>query len=390
MGGDWQIAEWERGWSSSDGWVCADCVGDEHLAAAVRSAQQPDVGCDFCRADTAAPFDVLMETFVTQIRTEYATVDDEGVWYTKEDGYVTLGAPPLEADDLVGMFEQELGGVPVLEAVLDKMHDRRWVPRDFALLRRNEALTIGWQGFCTYVRTSGRYFLPDDDEDDAHPDHITPAASLRHIAHLARQLLSTELPAGTRWWRAQQNPDQATGWGAARLGTAPHAMAPDNRMSAAGIAMFYGAADLETARQEVAAHSDTKWITVAAFEMSRPCTVIDFTKLPAVPSIFDPRPFRMRREIMFLKDFVEDLIAPVNLRDDALGYVPTQFLTEYLLRELRAEGLLYPSAQTRRPAAVLKVPNERCVDAAPLPGAPEAARLHLMLAPDTQQTLPAR
>ena len=27
MGGDWQIAEWERGWSSSDGWVCADCVG---------------------------------------------------------------------------------------------------------------------------------------------------------------------------------------------------------------------------------------------------------------------------------------------------------------------------------------------------------------------------
>lgn len=87
---------------------------------------------------------------------------------------------------------------------------------------------------------------------------------------------------------------------------------------------------------------------------------------------------------------MEDLIGPVNLRHDALGYVPTPFLTEYLLRELRAVGLLYPSAQTRRTAAVLKVPNERCVDFAPLPGTPGADRLHLVLSADTRQTLPAR
>jgi len=95
----------------------------------------------------------------------------------------------------------------------------------------------------------------------------------------------------------------------------------------------------------------------------------------------------MRREIMFLWEFVKDLTAPVHLGDDPLGYVPTQFLTEYLLRELRAVDLLYPSAQTGCAAAVLRVPNERCVDTAPHPG---SARLHLVLSPATQQTLPAR
>jgi hypothetical protein len=59
-------------------------------------------------------------------------------------------------------------------------------------------------------------------------------------------------------------------------------------MSPAGIPMFYGATDPDTAFAETAAHSDRPGATAGAFMTSRPCLVVDFTRLLAVPSTFDP------------------------------------------------------------------------------------------------------
>jgi RES domain. len=56
-------------------------------------------------------------------------------------------------------------------------------------------------------------------------------------------------------------------------------------MSPAGIPLFYGASSPRTAVQEVTRHATdaTPLITYAAFETTRPCTVVDFTRL--IPSL---------------------------------------------------------------------------------------------------------
>lgn len=144
-------------------------------------------------------------------------------------------------------------------------------------------------------------------------------------------------------------------------------------MSPAGIPMFYGAADVDTAIKETAAHTDRPYVTAAAFATDRPCTVVDFTDLPPVPSMFDPDRGHARRPLLFLHEFVKQLSKPTrSSAHDQIDYVPTQIVTEYLLRIFGngklVIGLAYPSTLTKTPCVVLDVPNERCVDPTGFPG----------------------
>ena len=159
---------------------------------------------------------------------------------------------------------------------------------------------------------------------------------------------------------------------AGRLGTAPREYAKQsNRMSPAGIPMFYGAADVDTAITEVTVHSNPEHdhVTVGRFSLTRDISVIDFTKLPVVPSLFDSRLGSFRREIAFMHEFVKTLGSPVSTNDEAIEYVPTQVLTEFFLRVFRStngreiSGIIYPSvARTNGLSFVLDIANDHCLD----------------------------
>lgn len=84
----------EQGWSFTDEHVCAGCV-DDALEPAIRRAADDDEACDFCGRTPAAPLDVLLEAFVSGLRNEYGTADDEAVYW---DGgkAVTRGGGPRE------------------------------------------------------------------------------------------------------------------------------------------------------------------------------------------------------------------------------------------------------------------------------------------------------
>ena len=72
------------------------------------------------------------------------------------------------------------------------------------------------------------------------------------------------------------------------MAEAPDSAAISNRMSAAGISMFYAAFDMATARAEVSANISTgeHILTGAEWTNTRELNVLDLTKLPAVPSIY--------------------------------------------------------------------------------------------------------
>lgn len=178
------------------------------------------------------------------------------------------------------------------------------------------------------------------------------------------------LPAGFRLRRARSHQEAAGFLSASVLGAALRGCATQvNRMNPAGIPMFYGAEDAMTAVREARIHTSHNWITVAAFDTSEPCTVINFTILPPMPLMFDLDQGHLRRPLIFLHSFVEELSKPAREMYEQIDYVPTQVVTEYLLRIFGqgqlVTGLLYKSSLTGRVSAVLDIPNDRCVGQEP-------------------------
>jgi hypothetical protein len=226
--------------------------------------------------------------------------------------------------------------------------------------------------------------------------------------------LITTLPAGTVTYRARGHAryEDSHGWGAAQLGTnLPKNAASSSRMSPAGIPLFYGADDVETALAEVARADDREFFTVGTFVTTEPVTVIDLTHVPPVPSIFDPELGGCQGQLRFLNELVDELRQPIDTARSNLDYVPTQVFCEYFLhvfdpeeyflrvfglkaeadaeadREADAEldpkakvrGLVWTSAAAAGGGGclALDVPQEDCVDVAD----GTAGRLQLHLVP---------
>jgi hypothetical protein len=231
------------------------------------------------------------------------------------------------------------------------------------------------------------WLLDSDDEEADFTGEVPPARILAEVGKLIDQLgVLRTLPVGSGFWRARlHDPSEQVRSGDA-LGTAPRAAATQaNRMSPAGIPMFYGASDADTAIREVsmnARHEEKKkQVTLGRFLTSKACAVVDFTTLPPIPSIFDPELGESRRFLVFLHRFRDDLCKPLGDRVPEIEYVPTQIVTEYLLRvfghETGVEGLLYSSALDDKVCVVFDVPNDRCVEQ--VPGQEDDQRLGLVL-----------
>jgi hypothetical protein len=152
-------------------------------------------------------------------------------------------------------------------------------------------------------------------------------------------------------------------------------------MSPAGIPMFYGSFDNETALLETRTNtSESCTASIATFELMHPMQVLDLTQVGKVPSIFDPAFSQIQRETRrFLRQFIEEVSKSVK-KDliERVEYVPTQVFTEFIRHifdpsnGMPVMGIVYPSAVSRGKAScVLFLENEHCCDAmsaAPIAG----------------------
>jgi hypothetical protein len=161
---------------------------------------------------------------------------------------------------------------------------------------------------------------------------------------------------------------------AKKMGTVPVKKAKySNRMSPAGIPMFYGSFQPDTAFKEIVGISRKKRgkiVSVATFKTLEKLRVLDLCNLPEVPSLFDPNGRHLRSSLIFMRDFKEEFRKPIrkNMLEN-IEYVPTQVFTEYIRHKYTdiegnpIEGIIYPSS--RNPggiSCVLFVLNEQCVD----------------------------
>jgi hypothetical protein len=370
---------WERGWESIGKSICPDCLENPALKELAADNLDEDE-CDYCGREgenVAVDTDVVMTRIGESFHSEYRDPVHELPYDSGEGGYQ---GDWFHTYDLLDRLGEEIGVQEFVDDMIQAFGLQGWCERDYFTLRADQALSFSWQRFGKLVKEDSRYLFLERREDDEYREQheVEPADMLRKLGELVVETdLIRELEPGTRIYRARDHGLGVAYDRAVDLGTAPREAAFANRMSPAGIPLFYGAFDADTAVREAWAGPapDHELVSVGRFANSAPLRVIDLASLPPIPSIFDEDLRHLRPPLWFLFEFSGRISAPVRTaaRSEAemVEYVPTQIVSEYLRTtfardygEAAVHGLLYRSAAHEGGiCCALFIAREDCVDA---------------------------
>jgi hypothetical protein len=274
-----------------------------------------------------------------------------------------MASIPLEIN------HDELGDI-VAESV--DIVEPEWCEKSPYSLRPEQTLYHGWQSFAKFIKHSCRYFFMESalrPHDESQHDEMDPVQILNLLGKLSKELdLFTRISSSENIYRVRIVKNDEIVRTASKLGTPPVEKATQaNRMSPAGIPMFYGAFDQQTAFQETFAEEDKLEYKAVygVWNTAHDLTVLNLTRLPYCPSLFDGENNHQRPIIKFLHQFVEDFTKKIHSTDAKIEYIPTQVVTEYFRHAFnldggKIDGIMYPSSKTGRPALVLFIDNKDC------------------------------
>lgn len=377
----------ERGYGESQDYICPACITDHFLCEWIASHVE-SVFCSFCGARSDSPIAASFEAFTGVVLAglgfDWNDPNNEGIRYiTREGGWQ---APLSATEDVLydaGLSEND----DVIAALGELIESDAWVEREFYRGTDSQRLAWGWNSFKAFTKNHTRYFFlqaQDERYDELTPSQVLAAVSNTIATKLDGKGLIRTIAAVTNLFRIRVDDKPQTA--ATEIGTPkPEHARQSNRMSPAGIPMFYGAFDKDTAYAEAfdpVAHSG-KVLTIGTFRALRELLVLDLADLPPVPSVFDIDHQDLIHPLRFLHEFADDISQPIT-RDgrEHIEYVPTQIVTEYFRRVFRTpdvrqlDGIIYRSA--KRPAQrafVLFCENAQCIDAGDEPSAEALLRL---------------
>lgn len=352
------MEEQAQGFYSMKTRVCANCIDEDALREFILQEGETGEPCSYCDAseqnEATVEFNDFVKKILTGIRSEWGNPSDEGVGW--EQGWV--GDVQDTYDVLTENLEIEFANQSLFNDVVFSLRDNEWCRKNFYELPLHKALLYGWEEFTNVVKYVSRYvFLNRNDSSSEYrgSEEIPPSDFLYTFGEvLSRCNLLSDLATGTPLYRLRTHSKNETLNSAAELGAPPNTVAViSNRMSAAGIAAFYGAFKVETAIAETcSAVTEPTSATVGHFKTIRNLCVADFTKLPEIPSVFVPNSHLMRHSVLFLRDFLRDFTAPIEKDGrEHIEYVPTQIVAEYLRFIYRApdgrpiDGIIYESSR---------------------------------------------
>lgn len=244
-----------------------------------------------------------------------------------------------------------------------------WLPRDRTHGSHVEQLTHSWETFKHLVKHEMRFFFAKKTTGAGEPGDMTAEQLLQAVSDVGQntpEVWPVRCPSPIFRARMAASQTQAAQWlRASDLGSPPPARAAANRMSPAGISIFYGATDRTTAIAEAGSHSPHRFVVTGEFTPTRETRLIDLTNLPDLPSCFDAARHREYFGLHFLQRFVHDVTLPVELDGrEHIDYVPTQVFTEYLRYAFPTEvdGLMFPSTQGPGHNIVMFFGPDRCSD----------------------------
>ncbi len=346
--------EQDRGWNPPQKFACQVCVGDVYLRKLIRQ-NLTSRQCDYCQSKSrkSAPVQVIMAAVSTGLLKSVNTYEHAGCPYSSEDTEIQMYQTIEVLEPLLLKCNFNL-----LEDIANAFHNDQWVVAADGMWmssHEHEELTWAWEQFVRVVKYETRFHFGIASTRSERPWSSGLLDISEVLPFLAKQIrthrLTKTLNTGLKLFRIRIRED-GEDWpsNARELGAPPPASARAGRMNPAGISYFYTALKEETALKEVGATEGTK-VVVSIWETNRPMLVVDFAKLPAMPSPFDKENLRKREMILFLRGFLQDIAKRIEKDGkEHVEYVPTQVICEFISQVFKTpagkhvDGILYSSS----------------------------------------------
>ena len=337
--------------------ICSKHIKEKFIKRHIEATGYPGV-CSYCTKEIerkVMDLDDLAKFIQEGISFLYEDAAEQVAYDSAEGGYLM---PTYSNHEIFWNIGLEMDA-KVFDDVVWCIEDFAWVDRDPYGGSPSENMMYDWKDFKTAVTRFQRYTIFLATRKNSFDYTVRTAEILDEIGEFifAFDLIKT-INAGSKLFRCQQHPEVETITTAERLTSPPDDLALfSNRMNPAGVSMFYGAYDPEIAKLETVDTEDaTKRVyTIGEFTANRKLRLVDLTKLPRIPSIFDTEGRKDYHEIKFLHQFTEDISKPIpkNSKLEHIEYIPTQVVTEYFRYILSEkykpiDGLAYRSAKDKK------------------------------------------
>lgn len=366
-----------QGYYSTDGSVCSCCINEPAVKRFVETNATLNE-CSYCQQSgvLAVNFDVLMALIVDSLHFEWGNPSIEGLPYESREGGWQVATVYNAWDLLYDEIGLDVVNERLQADIADAILNGEWCEKEPFSLSSDRVLFYGWDKFSKFVKNSARYVFykaSNEDYDENQHDEMNPVDILSSLGLIVKKLeLFRNVKAGTDFKRIRIVDPLEYPRTAKELGSPPADKATvANRMSPVGIPMFYAAFDVETAVCETyESTAEEKQAACATFSNIRDFLLIDLSRCPDIPSLFDETRRSSRGEVRFLVDFIQDFTKPVERIDAAhIEYVPTQIVTEYFRHVFKyndgrkIDGIIYPSSKNfESEAVVVFADSQQCIE----------------------------
>lgn len=298
----------------------------------------------------------LVEYMVDCIKMEY---DDPANWLGYDSSEGGYQGEVYDTRELLFEVGLELENDNLLDDIVDSIIAEQWCESDPYGTSKSQDLFFTWKTFSEILKHRSRFVFFKNSfkrpEDSMEPYDILDKIGevVFGMKNLYNTYDSSPLFPTIDFYRARQHKNENEANNAAKLGSPPNNLAMVNRMSPAGIPMFYCSDNQKTALAEVLDKTDVekKYITSGCFHNERPLNIINLNHLKRL-SIFELDKNKYYPAMQFLWRFRQEITKPVT-RDGAehYEYVPTQVVTEYFRDvfsakyKIQIDGIQYPSVK---------------------------------------------
>lgn len=331
--------------------VCACHFQDEAIRAHINLNGQLDY-CSFCgESAKIVDFADFMEYVASTISRYFVTINDANLplassYYDKDDdlsipGYVREGpfvtrvlAPSMEVPELLKELSLVTNNNDLNHAIEDCFNDSEsWIKKEPLSITTEEENSFDWEEFCHTIKHKRRFSIEDEHTSEDIFGYKKPVSDIidRIFSTIRQCGCIFTYREGWRLYRSRAFKDgRPTNFD--DLTAPPDKRAKLNRMSPAGISMFYGASNSATSIAEMGEYDGT--LFVGRFTLKRDVRLIDLTSLPS-PSYWTDTHIG---DIRFLREFAEEVSKPILPDDRDIDYLPTQAFTEYVRYRFKEDG----------------------------------------------------
>lgn len=312
--------------------------------------------CDYCNDEKERRVMEISDLGEFMQQCLFQQYDDAANWLPYESAEGGYQGTVYDTRDLIEEYLEKDIDEEVLKDLEYEIEDIAWCDYDPYSDRAHEILMKDWEHFKTIIQHKQRFTLFQSQPVKIGRFKISAADILKELGKMILRFRMVRIiPAGTVIYRCRQHEIDNISE-AAQICSPPKELALyPNRMSPAGVSMFYGALEKDTAILETVnkSISHLPYYTIAAFSLKEDIAIVDFSKLPKRPSIFNPQKFTKFHWVAFLEEFVRDLSKPIKKddRQEHIEYAPTQAVTEYIRYLLKTKGtpnlagMIYPSSK---------------------------------------------